>query len=380
VTGPLEGLRVIELPAIGPVPVLAMLLADLGADVVRVDKLDTATPGLAEQFAVGPLGRGRRAVGIDLRTTEGAEVLLRLCRDADVLVEGFRPGVAERLGVGPEQVHAMNPRLVYGRMTGWGQNGPLATTAGHDITYLALTGLLHGIGPKAGPPMPPSNYVADFGGGSMVLGLGVLAAVLPARESGQGQVVDAAMIDGAGYLGSMTRALLGMGGWSDQREDNLFDGGAPNYRCYECSDGKYVAVGALEPQFWSILVQTLEADPATVPSPYDKKQWNACAQWLQARFVERTRDDWAELFAPLDACVAPVLTLAEAPDHPQARDRETFVDVSGARMPAPAPRFGATPGTAGPVAGLRSHTDEVLAAAGYDTDAITRLRAAGVVG
>ena len=276
-------------------------------------------------------------------------------------------------------MHAVNPRLVYGRMTGWGQSGPLARTAGHDITYLALTGLLHGIGPKAGPPMPPANYVADFGGGSMFLGLGIVAALLHARTTGQGQVIDAAMIEGAGYLGSMTRAFLGTGGWSEQREDNLFDGGAPNYRCYECADGRYVAVGALEPQFWAALVQTLDGDPATAPSPYDKAQWSACADWLAARFATRTRDEWAEVFAPLDACVAPVLTLAEAPEHPQARARGAFVDVDGVPMPAPAPQFSLTPGAVGPVGGLRSHTDAVLGEAGYDQGAVAQLRTDGII-
>src|SRR5581483_4514 len=274
-SGPLHGVRVLELPAIGPVPFLGMLLADLGAEVIRVDRL-TQSAGLADALAASPLGRGRRSVGLDLRRPEGAEVALRIAETCDALIEGFRPGVAERLGVGPDSVLARNPRLVYGRMTGWGQDGPLAPTAGHDITYLAISGLLHGIGPAAGPPYPPANYVADFGGGSMFLATGLLAALLHARATGEGQVIDAAMTEGASYLGSMTRTFLARGGWKDEREANMLDGGAPNYRCYETADGKWLAVGPLEPQFWSALVNALGLDEASVPSPYERANWAEC--------------------------------------------------------------------------------------------------------
>ncbi len=370
-TGPLDGVRVIELPAIGPVPFLGMLLADLGADVIRVDRLPGGPAGLGEMFNNSALGRGRRSIALDLRKPEGAEVLLRLAATADVLIEGFRPGVAERLGIGPTDVHARNPVLVYGRMTGWGQSGPLASTAGHDITYLAITGLLHGIGPADGPPVPPVNYVADFGGGAMFLATGVLAALLTARSSGKGQVIDAAMTDGAAYLATMTRTMLAAGSWKDEREANLLDGGSPNYRCYACSDGRFVAVGALEPQFWAALCAAIGQDAATAPSPYDPAQTTEC----QAK----TRDEWAAVFEPLDACVAPVLTLHEAHAHPHNVARGTFQQIGGAPMPAPAPRFSVTQGQPGELTESGADTAQLLTDAGYTADEITGLRDGGVV-
>jgi len=378
VPGPLTGVRVLELPAIGPVPLLGMLLADLGAEVIRVDRL-AATAGLADAIAASQLGRGRRSIRLDLRTPEGAEIALRIAETCDLLIEGFRPRVAERLGLGPDAVLARNPRLVYGRMTGWGQDGPLAPTAGHDITYLALTGLLHGIGPAAGPPYPPANYVADFGGGSMFLATGLLAGLLHARATGEGQVIDAAMTEGASYLGSMTRTFLARGGWQDRREANMLDGGSPNYRCYETADGKWLAVGPLEPQFWAELVRGLELDEATTPSPYDPAQWDDCRDTLAAAFRTRTRDEWAELFAGRDACVAPVLTLEEAVHHPHNVARGSFVDVAGAPMPAPAPKFSKTPGATGPVAELGADTGSILAELGCDDAELARLRAAGAI-
>jgi len=378
VPGPLTGVRVLELPAIGPVPLLGMLLADLGAEVIRVDRL-SPTAGLADAIAASQLGRGRRSIRLDLRTPEGAEVALRIAETCDLLIEGFRPGVAERLGVGPETVLARNPRLVYGRMTGWGQDGPLAPTAGHDITYLALTGLLHGIGPAAGPPYPPANYVADFGGGSMFLATGLLAGLLHARATGEGQVIDAAMTEGASYLGSMTRTFLARGGWQDRREANMLDGGSPNYRCYETADGKWLAVGPLEPQFWAELVRALGLDEATTPSPYDPAQWDDCRAVLAAAFRSRTRDEWAEQFAARDACVAPVLTLEEAVHHPHNVARGSFVDVAGAPMPAPAPKFSKTPGAVGAIPELGADTAAILAELGCDDAELARLRAAGAI-
>jgi len=378
VPGPLTGVRVLELPAIGPVPLLGMLLADLGAEVIRVDRL-SPTAGLADAIAASQLGRGRRSIRLDLRTPEGAEVALRIAETCDLLIEGFRPGVAERLGVGPDAVLARNPRLVYGRMTGWGQDGPLAPTAGHDITYLALTGLLHGIGPAAGPPYPPANYVADFGGGSMFLATGLLAGLLHARATGEGQVIDAAMTEGASYLGSMTRTFLARGGWQDRREANMLDGGSPNYRCYETADGKWLAVGPLEPQFWAELVRALGLDEAATPSPYDPAQWDDCRAVLAAAFKTRTRDEWAELFAARDACVAPVLTLEEAVHHPHNVARGSFVDVAGAPMPAPAPKFSKTPGAAGAIRELGADTAAILAELGCDDAELARLRAAGAI-
>ena len=376
--GPLAGVRVLELPAIGPVPFLGMLLADLGADVIRIDRLPGAS-GLGDLMAASPMGRGRRSIAIDLRKPGAAEAALRIAERCDTLIEGFRPGVAERLGIGPDAVLARNPKLVYGRMTGWGQDGPLAATAGHDITYLAITGLLHGIGPAEGPPIPPVNYVADFGGGAMFLATGLLAALLHAKETGEGQVVDAAMTDGASYLGSMTRAFVSRGTWRDEREANMIDGGSPNYRCYESSDGKWVAVGALEPQFWSTLVQTLGFDEASTPTPYATQDWAACRKLLTDAFHTKTRDEWAAIFAPLDACVAPVLTLEEALQHPHNVTRGTFVEVDGAPMPGPAPRFSRTQGVAGTVPEIGGATAELLAEAGYDEAGFAELRTAGAI-
>ncbi len=373
--GPLAGIRVVELPALGPVPFAGMLLADLGAEVVRVDKL--ADSGLAGSFPAGPMGRGRRSLQLDVRRPGGAEVVLRLLSSADVLIEGFRPGIAERLGIGPAQALARNPALVYGRMTGWGQHGPLATTAGHDITFLAISGLLHGIGP-ASRPIPPVNYVADFGGGAMFLVSGVLAALLSARASGAGQVVDAAMTEGAAYLASMTRTFAAAGEWQDERETNLLDGGAPNYRCYECADGRFVAVGALEPQFWATLVATLALDDP--PSPYSRAQWGPCAELLAATFLTRTRDEWAALFAGLDACVAPVLTLEEAPGHPHNAARGSYVSVGGAILAAPAPRFSATPSVAGPLTEVGAETQAILGELGYSAAEVAELRGSGALG
>jgi alpha-methylacyl-CoA racemase len=376
--GPLDGVRIIELPALGPVPFLGMLLADLGADIVRIDRL----PGQGGMFGAlpaGPLGRGRRSIGLDLRRPGAAAVVLRLAERSDALIEGFRPGVAERLGVGPDELLARNPKLVYGRMTGWGQDGPLAPTAGHDITYLAVSGVLHGIGPAGGPPIPPVNYVGDFGGGSMFLATGLLAALLHARATGEGQVVDAAMTEGAAYLSSMTRTFLAAGGWRDERGANLLDGGAPNYRCYECSDGRYVAVGALERQFWEELVGALGLDPATTPSPYDPAQWQACATLLASTFATKTRDEWAAIFEPLDACVAPVLTLAEAPSHPHNAARGSFAPVGDAVLAAPAPRFSATPGMTTPLTKMGGDTAALLAELGFTTAESDALRAAGAI-
>jgi alpha-methylacyl-CoA racemase len=264
-------------------------------------------------------------------------------------------------------------------MTGWGQHGPLASTAGHDINYLALTGLLHGIGPAGGPPVPPANYVADFGGGAMFLATGLLAGLLHARATGEGQVIDAAMTEGASYLGSMTRTFMARGGWQDTRESNMLDGGAPNYRCYETSDGKWLAIGPIEPQFWSVLVQTLGLDEATMPSPYLQSDWDACKKILSEALRTKSRDEWAEIFAPLDGCVAPVLSLGEALEHPHNVARESFVDVDGAPMPAPAPRFSATPGAVGPICEIGSSTADLLAELGYDDSAVAELRESGAI-
>ena len=380
VPGPLAGVRVLELPAIGPVPFLGMLLADLGAEVIRIDRVATAADPLTALpiGATGPLGRGRRSIGIDLRQPAGVGIALDLAAESDVLIEGFRPGVAERLGIGPEQALRRNPRLVYGRMTGWGQTGPLAARAGHDITYLAISGLLHDLGPQAGPPTPPANYVCDFGGGAMSLAVGLLAAVLSARGTGHGQVVDAAMVDGAAYLATMVRTLHSHQLWQDGREANIFNGGMPHYRCYRCSDDNFVAVGALEPKFWTVLLQALGLDPATVPSPYEPAHHAELTELLAGIFAGRSRDEWAELFEPLDACVAPVLTLAEAPLHPHNAVRGSYLQVAGATVAAPTPRFDRTPAQpAGEPPELGADTDAILGELGLAAERIAELRADG---
>ncbi len=375
--GPLAGIRVLELPALGPVPFVGMLLADLGAEVIRVDRIGSGDDPLSALPVGpgGPLGRGRRSIALDLKQPAAVAVVLDLVAECDVLIEGFRPGVAERLGLGPGAALSRNPELVYGRMTGWGQDGELAARAGHDITYLAVSGLLHDLGPAGGPPTPPANYVCDFGGGAMVFATGLLAAVLSARSTGQGQVVDAAMVDGAAYLATMVRALHGNQLWQDGRENNIFNGGDPHYRCYECADGRYVAVGALEPKFWTVLLTALGLDPATTPSPYDPRNRAELTAILGRIFAGRPRDEWAELFQPLDACVAPVLTLAEAPNHPHNAGRSSYVRSAGVQVAAPVPRFS---GTAATIAfeppAIGADTDAVLAGLGYAPDHITQLR------
>ena len=348
-TGPLAGLKVVELAGIGPGPHAAMVLADLGADVVRVDRpsggLQLGDP------AVDPTLRGRRRVSADLKDPAGRETVLRLVEHADVLLEGYRPGVTERLGVGPADCHARNPRLVYGRMTGWGQDGPLAPRAGHDINYIALTGALHAIGRAGDRPVPPLNLVGDFGGGSMLLLVGVLAALWEAQRSGRGQVVDAAMVDGSSLLVQMVWGMLAQGMWRDERGSNLLDGHAPFYDTYTCADGRHVAVGALEPQFYAALLAGLGLDGEDLPAQYDQSGWPA----LRARFTEvfatRTRDEWAEVFAGTDACVTPVLSFAEAREHPHLAARGTIVERDGVPQAAPAPRFSRTaPAVPGPLA------------------------------
>jgi alpha-methylacyl-CoA racemase len=339
--GPLNGLRVIELAGIGPVPHAAMVLADLGADVVRAER-----PGGTLDLTGGRpdhLLRGRRSVSADLKTPEGREFVIRLVRKADVLLEGFRPGVVERLGIGPADCHALNPRLVYGRMTGWGQTGPLAQRAGHDINYISLTGVLHAIGRAGEPPVPPLNLTGDFGGGSMFLVTGVLAALWQRERTGVGQVVDAAMVDGSSVLTQMIWALRGHGAWTDQRGGNLLDGGAPFYDTYTCADGRWVAVGAIEPAFYQALLTGLGLDDADLPERLDRSSWPVLRARFTAAFLGRSRDEWAAVFADTDACVTPVLSFDEVAHHPHIAARQTLVEIDGVTQPAPAPRFSRTP-------------------------------------
>ncbi|MFD7276821.1 CaiB/BaiF CoA transferase family protein [Streptomyces sp. NPDC059862] len=338
--GPLTGVRVVELAGIGPGPFAAMLLADLGADVVRVDRPGGA--GLAVDPVHDITNRNKRSVIVDLKSPDGPARVLDLAARADILIEGYRPGVAERLGVGPEACHARNPALVYGRMTGWGQDGPLAPRAGHDIAYIALTGTLGMIGRPDEPPAVPANLVGDYAGGSLYLVVGVLAALHHARATGTGQVVDAAIVDGASHLAAMIHGMLAAGGWQDRRGANLLDGGCPFYGTYETADGQYMAVGALEQQFYDEFVHLLGiADQALARK--DVSRWAELRETVAARFKTRTRQEWTAVFEGSDACVAPVLSLREAPHHPHLAARGTFTDHDGITQPAPAPRFSATP-------------------------------------
>ncbi|MFI2346177.1 CaiB/BaiF CoA transferase family protein [Streptomyces sp. NPDC019443] len=342
-TGPLAGVRVVELAGIGPGPFAAMLLADLGADVVRVDR--PGGSGLSIDPAYDLTNRNKRSVLIDLKAADGPGQVLDLVERADVLIEGYRPGVAERLGVGPQQCLARNPRLVYGRMTGWGQEGPLAQRAGHDIAYIAVTGTLGMIGKPDEPPAVPANLVGDYAGGSLYLVVGVLAALQHARsEGGAGQVVDAAIVDGAAHLATMIHGMMAAGGWQDRRGANLLDGGCPFYGNYETADGEYMAVGALEQQFYTEFIELLGIKDEA-PARKDFARWGELRAAVAARFKTRTREEWTAVFEGSDACVAPVLSLREAPSHPHLAARGTFVDHGGLTQPAPAPRFSATPGS-----------------------------------
>jgi alpha-methylacyl-CoA racemase len=341
--GPLAGLRVVEIAGIGPAPFAAMVLADLGAEVLRVERPGPSSfPGPPRHDL---LNRGKRSAIVDLRQPRGAEVVRTLAARADVLVEGYRPGVTERLGIGPADCHAVNPRLVYGRMTGWGQDGPLAGAAGHDITYLALSGVLHTVGPAGGQPVPPVNLLGDYGGGGMLLAAGVLAALWRAARDGVGQVVDAAVLDGAVLLSTQLHGLLHSGLWRDARGVNLLDGGAPWYGVYPCADGRHLAVGPLEPKFYAEFLARLGLDAADLPDQYDVAGWPKLRELIGQELSSRTRDEWLAVFDGSDACVAPVLSLGAAAglEHPQLAAREVFVDLHGVRQPAPAPRFSGTP-------------------------------------
>ncbi|HTZ08144.1 MAG TPA: CaiB/BaiF CoA-transferase family protein [Acidimicrobiales bacterium] len=379
--GPLDGVRLVELAGIGPGPYTCMLLADAGADIVRIDRATGSPP--SSPLTGGHwdiLNRSRRSVAVDLKHPEGVALVLELVDGADGLVEGWRPGVAERLGVGPEVCLGRNPRLVYGRMTGWGQDGPLAPTAGHDIDYIALAGALWPIGRAGERPVPPLNLVGDFGGGGMVLAFGMCAALLHAQRTGQGQVVDAAMVDGAASLMTMTYAFRQLGLWTEDRGVNILDSGAPFYEVYDTADGRWFAVGAIEPQFYAELLSVLGIDPAELPAQNDRTRWPETKERFAAVFRTRTRDEWAEAFAGTDACGAPVLSPWEAHTHPHNAERGTFVEVEGIVQPAPVPRFSATPAAVHrppPVAG--QDTDEALLAWGVDEARLAALRRAGAV-
>ncbi|UCE87671.1 MAG: CoA transferase [Deltaproteobacteria bacterium] len=377
--GPLRGIRIIEIAGIGPGPFAGMVLSDLGAEVLRVDRTQSVKrkpPAASLDF----LARNRRSVGIDLKHPDGVAAVLRLVERADGLYEGFRPGVMERLGLGPDVCLERNPRLVYGRMTGWGQDGPLAQAAGHDINYIALAGTLHPIGRAGGPPLPPLNLVGDFGGGGMLLAVGMLAALVEQGRSGKGQVVDAAMVDGAALLNTMMYSLRRIGMWIDERGKNLLDTGAHFYDVYETKDGKYVSLGSIEPQFYADLLRLSGLEGEDLPTQMDRAKWPDMKQRMAQLMKTRTRDEWCEIMEGSDVCFAPVLAMAEAPEHPHNRARGTFVEVDGEVQPGPAPRFSRTPNEiARPPSAPGQHTDEALADWGFTAEEIAKLRDAGAV-
>ena len=380
--GPLQGLKIVEMVGIGPAPFCAMLFADMGAEVIRIDRYNSGAGGDVGQpgtrFDV--TARGRRSLAIDLKKASAADTVLQLIDQADVLIEGFRPGVMERLGLGPEVCLPRNPKLVYGRMTGWGQHGPLANAAGHDINYIALTGALHAIGRSGEPPVVPLNYIGDFGGGAMLLAFGILCALTKSRSSGVGQVVDAAMTDGAALLSSMMYGMKAADSWSNQRGENLLDGGAHFYGTYACADGKYVAIGSIEPQFYALLMQLSGVDDPAFKEQMDARSWPMLKYRLTDVFLTKTRAEWCSLMEGTDVCFAPVLDWDEAPQHPHNVARETFIKVDGVTQPAPAPRFSRTP----PVmpdapAAPGAHSEAILRDWGISTETINRLKDGKVI-
>ena len=377
--GPLTGVRMVELSGVGPAPYGCMLLADLGADVIRVDRPAAIADGYATASSMLGLSRNRRSIALDLKHPRGLRLLLELTDRADVLIEGYRPGVAERLGFGPDVCRQRNARLIYARMTGWGQDGPLRDRAGHDINYAAVAGALHPIGPPDRPPPPPLSFIGDLGGGGTFLALGICAALLERERSGQGQVLDAAMVDGAASLTAMFHGLIRAGFWTAERGENLADGSAPFYCCYTCADGRYLAVGALEAPFYRAFVEGLGLDPASYLQD-DRSQWPRHRADFARVIATRTRDEWAVLFADRDACVSPVLALDEAPHHAHLAARDSFVAHPDGFEPAPAPRFSRTPGAiARPAPLYGQHTREILTELGYDEDELRQLSADGVV-
>jgi len=378
--GPLAGVKVLEVAGIGPGPFAAMMLSDMGADVVRIDRAQQVIGADPKDPPQDVLNRGRRSVGVDLKHPEGVATLLRMVEGADVLIEGFRPGVMERLGLGPEVCLQRNPRLVFGRMTGWGQEGPLASAAGHDINYISLTGALHAIGRAGEPPVVPLNLVGDFGGGGMLLAYGVTCALVECGRSGRGQVVDAAMVDGASILMAMMYGMKAMGFWRDERGTNLLDGAAHFYDAYETSDGGYVSVGSIEPQFYALLLKHAGLEQEELPSQMKRENWPKLKEKMRGIFKTKTRDEWCAIMEGTDVCFAPVLSLDEAPRHAHMAARGSFVEIAGVTQPAPAPRFDRTPpGTPNPPAHAGQHSDEVLGEFGFSADEIAGLRQSGAI-
>lgn len=378
--GPLSGLTVLEAGGVGPAPFCAMLMADLGADVIRIDRKDSSESGLPVDRRYEIMFRNRRSLVLDLKRPEAADIFMRLVRRSDILIEGFRPGVMERLGLGPDVCMAHNPKLIYGRMTGWGQTGPMAQAPGHDINYIALTGALHAIGQKNGVPEVPLNLVGDFGGGAMYLAFGVMCALHEARISGKGQIVDAGMIDGATSLMTMIYGLFAAGYWTDERGSNRLDSGAPFYGVYETKDGRYVALGSNEARFYKATLNVLGLDVERLPDQHDKTSWPALKALFSEVFKTRTRDEWCAAFDGTDTCFSPVLSLAEAPNDPQQIARGNFVECGGVMQPAPAPKFSRTTADCPtPAPGVGEHTVEILRESGLSDDEIEHLRTASVI-
>lgn len=374
--GPLKGYRILEFAGIGPGPFCAMMLSDLGAEVIRIDRKSSAGAGSPHDV----LNRGRRSLALDLKVPESVEAVLRMVEQADALFEGFRPGVMERLKLGPDVCLARNPKLVYGRMTGWGQEGPLALAAGHDINYISLNGILHAIGRPGEPPVPPLNLVGDFGGGGMLLALGLVSALLETQKSGEGQVIDAAMVDGSAALLAGIYGGWSSGGWLNKRGSNTLDGGAHFYGTYECADGKYVSVGSIEPQFYALLLEHLGTDDASLEAQHDRDQWPEFKVKLAAIFKTKTRGEWCEIMEGTDICFAPVLDFEEMTEHPHNKARNAFVEVDGVIQQAPAPRFSRTQlEIQGPPPLAGEHSEAVLTDWGFGADEISALRVSGAV-
>ena len=379
--GPLEGIRILEIAGIGPGPFAGMMLSDMGADVVRVDRADRVKGGDPENPPKDVLARGRRSVAVDLKNPDGVDLVLQMIEQSDVVIEGFRPGVMERLGLGPDICLERNPRIIFGRMTGWGQEGPMAQAAGHDINYIALTGALDAIGRKGEAPVPPLNLIGDFGGGGMLLAYGIVCALVERGVSNRGQVIDAAMVDGASTLMAMMYAMKAMGVWNSERGSNMLDTGAHFYDAYETSDGKYISIGSIEPQFYALLLERSGfGEGEELPHPMDQSQWPVLKEKMVDMFKTRTRTEWCEIMEGTDICFAPVLSMDEAPDHPHMRHRETFVEVAGVTQPAPAPRFSRTePVITRPPSFEGQHTEEVLESFGFSVDQIASLRAGNAI-
>ena len=374
--GPLKGLKIIEMAGIGPGPFCGMVLADLGAKIIRVDRASAIGTGSKQDAA----NRGKKSIAVDLKSKEGVEVVLKLVETADAIFEGFRPGVMERLGLGPDVCSKRNERIVFGRMTGWGQEGPLANAAGHDINYISLTGALAAIGRPGSPPVPPLNLIGDFGGGGMLLALGLVAALLESKESKKGQVVDAAMTDGSALLMTMIYTMQSSGVWKTSMGSNLLDGGSHFYDTYECKDGKFISLGSIEPQFYALLCQIAELEESIFGNQMSRDSWPEQKEAIKKIILDKTRDEWCELMEGTDVCFAPVLDMSEAPKHPHNVERKTFIDLEGVTQPAPAPRFSRTePEVVSSPSVVGEHTDEVLTSIGFSDEDINTLKTSGAV-